>query len=164
MNELPEETKNPPSVCDRVLAIDLGTKQTGIAICDESRTSVRGVTTLQRTSWKQFVVDVQRLCRELDARAVVIGLPLNMDGTGGAAAEDAQRIRRNLQLTLRLPVHLQDERLTSRSAAAELRDEGCSPEQIARRVHTRSAEIILRDFLARADGSRDTDAEDRYGR
>lgn len=144
---------------NRILAIDLGTKQTGVAVCDESRTSVRSVTTLRRTNWKRFVVDIQRLCGELDAREVVLGLPLNLDGTSGTAAEDAQRIRRNLQLTLRLPVHLQDERLTSRAAADELRAEGASPEAVARSIHARSAEIILRDYLARVEGS----AEDVAG-
>lgn len=140
-------------MCNRILAIDLGTNLIGIAICDESRTAVRSVTTLERTSWKRFAVDIQRLCGELDAHEVVLGLPLNLDGTSGTAAEDAQRIRRNLQLTLRLPVHLQDERLTSRVAVDELRAEGSSPQEIARSVHARSAEIILRDYLARVEGS-----------
>ena len=143
----------------RILAIDLGTKQTGVAVCDESRTSIRPVKTLPRTSWKRFVADVQNLCAEFDAQAIVIGLPLNLDGTRGAAAEDAQRIRRNLQLTLRLPVLLQDERLTSRAAEEELRAEGASPAKIARRIHTRAAEIILRDFIAHAEHF--ADSEDR---
>lgn len=145
---------------NRILAIDFGSKLIGVAVCDESRTSVRSVTTLRRTNWKQFIIDVQRLCGELDAREVVLGLPLNLDGTSGAAAEDAQRIRRNLQLTLRLPVHLQDERLTSRTAADELRVEGFSPEEVDRSVHARSAEIILRDYLARVGSSAEIAAGD----
>lgn len=151
MNDTPIESAAPSPARGRVIALDPGAERTGVAICDETRTSVRPLTTLERMSWKRFVRRVAQLCEEFDAREVVVGLPLNMDGTHGAAAQDAQRISRNLQLTLGLPVHTQDERLTSRAAAAELRAEGASPAETALSIHSRSAALILRDYLSRAE-------------
>lgn len=135
----------PPA--GRILAIDLGSINTGVAVCDENRISIRRLKTLTRTNWKKFVHELQDLCRDLDARAVVIGLPLNMNGSHGAAADDARRVARNLELSLRLPIYLQDERLTSRFAADELKDEGSNSSEINEHIHSQSAVLILRDFL-----------------
>lgn len=131
----------------RILAIDLGSIHTGVAVCDENRISIRRLKTLIRTNWKKFVHELQDLCRDLDARAVVIGLPLNMNGSHGAAALDARRVARNLELSLRLPIYLQDERLTSQFAADELKNEGSHQSEITEHIHSQSAVLILRDFL-----------------
>ena len=147
------ESKHSPTAsappAGRILALDLGTVHTGVAVCDETHVSIRRLQALTRTNWKKFVHKVQNLCRDLDARAVVIGLPLNMSGSQGAAADDARRVARNLELSLHLPVYLQDERLTSQFAAAELRDEGKRLPEINDLIHSQSAVLILRDFLAK---------------
>jgi putative Holliday junction resolvase len=70
-----------------------------------------------------------------------------MDGTEGSAAAEARRLARNFSLTLRLPVHLQDERLTSRAATEKLRSEHESDAEVAAGVDSESAAIILEDFL-----------------
>jgi putative holliday junction resolvase len=90
---------------------------------------------------------VSQLCQRFDAKGVVIGLPLNLDGSTGEAASEARRLARNFSLTLGLPVHLQDERLTSRAATEKMLDEGSSNEDIVERLDSESAAIILRDFL-----------------
>lgn len=131
----------------RIIALDLGTTKIGVAICDEQRLAVRRLLTLPRTSWKKFVEKIKQLCRDFDAQAVVVGLPLNMDGTLGDAARNARRAAGNLHLSLRLPVYLQDERLTSEAAIGELHDEGLGGAEIEREIHSHSAAIILRDFL-----------------
>ena len=131
----------------RLLALDLGARRVGVAITDELRVSVRTLPALQRTNWKSLVREVAQLCRRFDARGVVIGLPLNLDGSTGGAASEARRLARNFSLTLGLPVHLQDERLTSRAATEKLLDEGSSGREIVERVDGESASIILRDFL-----------------
>ena len=146
------ESKHSPTASvprvGRILALDLGTVHTGVAVCDETRISIRRLQSLSRTSWKKFVHKIQDLCRDLDARAVVIGLPLNMSGSQGAPADEARRVARNLKLSLRLPIYLQDERLTSQFAAAELRHEGKGLSEINEHIHSQSAVLILRDFLA----------------
>src|SRR5215470_11488869 len=71
----------------RVLAVDLGTKRIGTAISDELGISVRAVETIHRSSVEGDVARLKSLVEELGARAVVVGLPLRMDGAIGDAAE-----------------------------------------------------------------------------
>jgi len=135
----------------RLLGIDLGAKRVGVAVTDETRTSVRPLPFIQRSSWKRLLGDISRLCNDFDVRAVVLGLPLRLDGSEGEAAADARRIARNLGLSLEIPVHLQDERLTSRAAEESLRDAGFGPEERRARVDGEAAALILSDFLSRTE-------------
>lgn len=131
----------------RVLALDLGEKRVGVAVSDEMRLSVRALPTLYRTNWKELLRAVAELVRGFDAKALVIGLPLKMDGTEGNAAKEARKIAGNFELSLKIPIHLQDERLTSREAEEHLRAAGHSDNEVRERVDSQSAAIILRDFL-----------------
>ena len=135
----------------RVLALDMGQKRVGVAVSDENRLAVRSLASLPRTNWKELLRAVAQLLQALDAREMVIGLPLMLDGTEGAAAIEARRLARNFKLSLDVPVSLQDERLTSREAEKELRADGFDEKQTKARVDSRAAAIILRDFLARLE-------------
>src|SRR6185369_10472842 len=98
--------------------------------------------------WKELLRRVTAMVESYDARALIIGLPLNMDGTNGAAAADAGRIAENFRKSLSVPVFLQDERLTSFAAESKMRECEVAPKEIDQRVDSESAAIILRDFLA----------------
>jgi putative Holliday junction resolvase len=136
------------TVHGRLLALDLGAKRVGVAVCDEMRLTARPLPAIPRESWKKLVGAVARLVRDFDARGLVLGLPLRLDGTEGDAALETRRLARNFQLTLGLPVHLQDERLTSRAAIETLRDAQRSDAEIAADVDSEAAAIILRDFIS----------------
>ena len=138
----------------RLLALDLGARRVGVAVCDEMRISVRVLPAIRRSSWKKLVSEVARLAEELGAAALVVGLPLRLDGTEGDAALEGRRLARNFELTLRLPVHLQDERLTSRAAEEVLRDAKLSDADRAARIDSEAAATILRDFISQAGESR----------
>jgi putative Holliday junction resolvase len=133
----------------RVLAIDLGSKRVGVAISDELRISVRPLTVLTRTSWKSLCASIIKLCEEFDVKMIVLGLPLRLDGSEGDAASEVRRIARNLTLSQKLPVELQDERYTSKDAEANLSRKGLQAEKVSEQVDSESAAIILNDFLAR---------------
>jgi putative Holliday junction resolvase len=134
----------------RLLAIDLGAKRVGIAVSDELRMTVTALERLERRSWKDLLRRVAAVIESYDARALIVGLPLNLDGTKGPAAEEAARIAENFRKSLNVPVFLQDERLTSLAAESEMRAEGASQAQIEQRIDSESAAIILRDFIDRA--------------
>jgi putative Holliday junction resolvase len=93
---------------------------------------------------------VADLLQSFDAQALVIGLPLNLDGTEGQAAVEARRLAGNFELSLKVPVHLQDERLTSREAEETLRATGRSGAELRKFVDSEAAAIILRDFIAKS--------------
>ena len=144
-----QDTQSSDSPAGRLLALDLGARRVGVAVCDELRLSVRPLPPLARASWKKLLREIADLCRSFDAKGVVVGLPVNLDGTEGEAAVEARRIARNLSLSLDIPVHLQDERLTSRDAERTLRSDGASVREVVVRIDGEAAALILSDFLAK---------------
>jgi putative holliday junction resolvase len=142
------DTEAMPS--GRLLAIDLGAKRVGLAVSDELRMTVTALERLERRSWKDLLRRVAAVIESYDARALIIGLPLNLDGTKGQAAEEAARIAENFRKSLNVPVFLQDERLTSLAAESEMRAQGLERREISQRVDSESAAIILGDFIDRA--------------
>jgi putative Holliday junction resolvase len=132
----------------RVLAIDMGSKRVGLALSDELRLSVRTLKALPRTPWKRLLNSLAGLCEEFDVRMIVMGLPLRLDGAEGDAAKEVRRLARNLELTLKIPVSLQDERLTSKAAESSLREHGLHGRQISESVDSEAAAIILKDYLS----------------
>jgi putative Holliday junction resolvase len=134
-------------VAGRLLALDLGEKRTGTAITDEMRLTVRPLPALHQTNWKELLRSVAEIVRRFDAKGLVIGLPLNLDGTEGAQAQKARKRARDFELSLKLPVYLQDERLSSRAAEENLRSAGYDEKEIRKLVDSHSAAIILQDFL-----------------
>lgn len=140
----------PDAAKGRLLALDLGTKRVGVAVSDERQLSAQPLPTLRRSNWKTLLRQISELRQSFDAQGVVIGLPLNLDGTEGDAAQDARRIARNLSLSLHVPVHLQDERLTSHAAVESLRAAGVRGRALDARVDSEAAAIILMDFISRS--------------
>lgn len=130
-----------------VVALDLGRKRVGIAVSDELSISISRLDPVPRTSWKQLLSDIDNIVRRFDAQTVVIGLPLRLDGTAGDAAQEARQSAQKFARSLKVPIYLQDERLTSVAAEEDLRARGRHPEQIASLVDSEAAAIILRDFL-----------------
>jgi putative Holliday junction resolvase len=138
-------------VSGRVLALDMGAKRVGVAVSDEMRLSVRPLAALRGTNWKQLVKALSELCEEFDVRQVVLGLPLRLDGVEGDAATEVRRVARKLELSLRLPIDFQDERLTSKVAESALRREGLREREVFANADSEAAAIILRDYLSRSD-------------
>lgn len=132
----------------RLLALDLGQKRVGVAVSDELQITVRALAPVRRTSWKKLLGAVALALESFDAQALVIGLPLRLDGTTGEAAAEARRLARNFALSLGVPVFLQDERLTSFEAEESLRGAGLDASKRLGLVDSESAAIILRDFIA----------------
>jgi len=133
-----------------VMALDLGQKRVGVALSDALRISVRRLDPLKRSNWKRLLSEVTALTRRFDAKTLVIGLPLSLDGTMGSAAAEVERIARNFVRSLEIPVFLQDERLSSVQARANLRNEGVPRDEIANLLDSEAAAVILRDFLSDA--------------
>ncbi len=153
-----KETTNPLENTDldrvpgdgRLIAIDPGTKRCGVAICDELRVITRGLPFISRSSWKKLLSKIKALISEFDAKALVIGLPLESDGSESEMSEEARSMARKFALSLDVPVFLQDERVTSYEARGRLWSAGVSTDGKDRgRVDSEAAAIILSDFLDR---------------
>ena len=136
------ETANAP-----ILALDLGEKLVGAAISDERLVTTKRLPPLTRSNWKKLLQDIRHLVERFDAKTIVVGLPLRMDGTDGDAAKNVRRLAQNLARSIDLPIYLQDERLTSLEAMANLKAEGLRPDEIPAFIDGEAAATILRDFL-----------------
>lgn len=131
----------------RYLAIDLGDKRTGIAVGDTETGFVMPIEVLTTPRGEQLMIDLLRVIQEHCPDALVIGLPLNMDGTEGPRAQISREFGRDLQRRSALPVHFQDERLTSADAEELLNQSGRTHAQKKRLRDALAAAAILRDFL-----------------
>ena len=131
----------------RILALDLGRKRIGVAVSDELQMTARGVSVITRTGAEKLFKDIENLIEDFDAVALVIGLPLNFDGSESAGAAQAREIAAKLKEILRIPIFLQDQRLTAREAEEILREQGYDWQDIKKLVDKEAAAIILRDFL-----------------
>ncbi len=129
-----------------LLALDVGTKRIGVAVCDRGGRICRGIATIRRH--KAWVEEVAKIAREYGCRGIVVGLPLWMDGRASAQTEDARAAARELQETLGLPVVMQDERLSTMEAEARLRAQGLAGDKLKARLNAEAAAVILEDFLA----------------
>jgi putative Holliday junction resolvase len=133
----------------RLIALDLGTKRIGVAVSDELQFTVRPLQVIERKNWKKVLKQITRILEEFDAVGLVLGLPYNTDGTESEMSLEARHLARNFSLSIKVPVFLQDERLTSYAATGYLRKTGVSEKDIRKRVDSEAAAIILSDFLER---------------
>jgi putative holliday junction resolvase len=130
-----------------VLALDLGEKRVGVAVSDALSISIKRIEALRRTSWKQTLRTVEELIRRFDAKTLVIGFPLQLNGSTGDAALNARATALKFAQSLRVPVYLQDERLSSVEAEENLRAAGHSGSEVSALIDSEAAAVILRDFL-----------------
>ena len=141
-------TTTPYQIIGPVLALDLGEKLVGAAVSDERLVTTKRLPPLKRSNWKKLLQDVRQLLERFDAQTIVVGLPLRMDGTEGDAAKNVRRLALNLAKSVRQPVYLQDERLTSIAATENLKAEGLTVDEIPAFVDGEAAAVILQDFLS----------------
>ncbi len=130
-----------------IVAIDLGKKRVGIAVSDALSISITRLAAIPRTNWKQLLRDVDNLIQRFDAQTVVIGLPLSLNGSCGDSALEVRRVAQKFARSLRVPVYLQDERLSSVEAEENLRAQGHKQDQLPMLIDSEAAAVILRDFL-----------------
>jgi putative Holliday junction resolvase len=128
----------------KILAVDLGEKRTGLAMSDEAERMALAMPTLLDADAEA----IARVAREHGVGLVVVGLPLNMDGSVGPRAQAAQEFARELQTLLPIPIATWDERLSSAEGDARLREAGLRRKERARRSDAAAAIVILEAFLS----------------
>lgn len=141
----------PPGV--RALGVDPGTKRIGLAVSDLSGTIASPLSVLRRSKSKQHDLrQLARIARDEDAEVIVVGLPLNMDGSRGKAAQAAVAEARRLATLVDVPVELHDERLTTVTADRDMMAAGLNAVERRQVVDKVAAAIMLQSWLdARAN-------------
>lgn len=127
------------------VAVDVGTVRVGVAKCDSAAILATPVATLRRYQGDQR--RVAKLAKKISAIEIIVGLPLNMDGSEGSAAQGARKWAQQLQNRVAVPVRLVDERLSSVSAHQQLRQSGRHEIDHKAVVDQAAAVIILESAL-----------------
>ena len=97
----------------RLLGIDPGNKNIGFAICDENKKVATPLIILQKSKFAVLIKQINQIIKENDIKGIVIGNPINMDGTSGKSSQSASDFAKNLSKNITIPITMWDERLSS---------------------------------------------------
>jgi putative pre-16S rRNA nuclease len=133
----------------RVMALDYGERGVGVAISDELQLTVRPLTTIRREKRKraEVIERIRELVSENEISTLVVGLPLNMNGTRGEAVERVESFISDLRRNVSIPIVAVDERLTSHEADQILREMGFGSRERRARSDEYAALLILQDYI-----------------
>ncbi len=129
----------------RYLSIDYGTKTTGLAVCDTTETIVSPLAGLPTA--KDLVGKILEFVKTENIEAIVLGLPLNMDGSSGGQAEIIRAFADKLKKQISIPLFFQDERLTTFAAEGKLVERELTRKKKKSRIDALAAAEILQQFL-----------------
>jgi putative pre-16S rRNA nuclease len=132
----------------RTLGIDFGERRIGLAISDAGGTFALPLLTLERRSDQAAIARIGEIIREEEVESLVVGEPVNVDGTRGPAAERARSFASKLGAATGLPLRLVGETLTTVAAAARLREAGVDARRARERIDSVAAQILLEEALA----------------
>ncbi|RYZ38040.1 MAG: Holliday junction resolvase RuvX [Myxococcaceae bacterium] len=131
----------------RTFGLDYGTKTIGVAVSDGLGLTAQTVTTVRRASLKADLAELSRLVKEHEVTRIVLGLPLNMNGSEGPRAEASRRFADVLGQSLGLPVELWDERLSTVAAQRTLLEADVSRAKRREVIDQLAAQFILQGWL-----------------
>jgi len=131
----------------KYLGIDFGSKRIGVAVSDEEGIIAFPLCVIQNAGLQRVVQELNRIVAERTVSKIVVGLPLNMDGSKGPAAEGVERFAELLKERLGLPVDLWDERLSTKIAERAMIDGGLSRRRRKQSIDEATAHVILQSYL-----------------
>jgi putative Holliday junction resolvase len=131
----------------RILALDPGTKRIGVALSDELGWTAQPLETFERKSLHVDVAHINELVRRHEVREIVIGMPIQLDGRAGPAAQSVQQFLEALQAAVDVPVVPWDERLTTKAAEQMLIEADVSRKKRKGAVDRVAAALLLKSYL-----------------
>lgn len=131
----------------RYLGIDLGRATVGLALADDVLRTATPLHTIRRSGEASDLEALRRVVEEYEVETVIVGLPLNMDGTEGPSARLARTWAKRLEGTLGLPIELRDERLSTFEAEQRLRERGLTARDQRAVIDAEAAAVILQSWL-----------------
>ncbi|MBU0570479.1 MAG: Holliday junction resolvase RuvX [Candidatus Omnitrophica bacterium] len=137
----------------RVMALDVGTKRIGVAVSDEIGMLAQARGYIERLNDRKAVEEIHLAAEKDDVGKIVIGLPINMDGTSGERACDSRRFAGRVKDATCIPVVLWDERLSTKEAERVMLSADVSRKKRKEAIDKLAAQIILQGYLdARENG------------
>ena len=108
-----EEFKKKHSDKSRLIGLDLGSKRIGVSICDEKQLIATPLKTINRNSLTELISELKAIIDENNIKGIIIGNPLNMDGSSGRSAQSVKDTSQKIEENINIPICLWDERLST---------------------------------------------------
>jgi len=131
----------------RILGLDYGEKRIGVSISDPLRITAQPLPTINYENEKQLWCNLDQLFQELEIEKIVIGLPINMNGSLGISSQKVEMFSKKIEDRFKLEVELLDERLTSSVAENTIRELGKKPSKNKDKIDKLAAILILQSYL-----------------
>ena len=136
----------------RLLGIDPGKKRIGVSICDENKIIATPYTTIIKNNFSELLTQMNKIIKENDIKGIIIGNPINLDGSNSQSSQSAKDLAINLSKNVTVPIAMWDERLSSRGAFNLSNDLNVNTSKKISKLDENSAAFILQgaiDFLRR---------------
>ena len=146
-----EEFKTNIGNNSRLLGIDPGNKNIGIAICDENQMVATPLKLIKKNKFDSLIKEINQIISENDIKGIIVGNPLNMDGTIGKSSQSAFDFSKNLSKNITIPITMWDERLSSEGAFKITKKLGSNTSNKVKNLDKNAAAFILQgalDFLS----------------
>ena len=146
-----EEFKTLIQSNSRLLGIDPGKKNIGFAICDENKKVATPLKIVQKDKLKDLIYELNQIIHENDVKGIVVGNPLNMDGTVGKSSQSAKDFAQNLSKNISIPITMWDERLSSEGSFKITKELGTNTTNRVSKLDKNAAAFILQgaiDYLS----------------
>ena len=108
-----EDLKKKQSETSRLIGLDLGSKRIGVSICDDKQSIATPFRTINKTNTNELIKELNDLVNEYNIRGIIIGNPINMDGSSGRSAQSVNDVSSNIDKAINVDVCLWDERLST---------------------------------------------------
>jgi len=135
----------------RLLGIDPGYKNVGIAICDENQMVATPFKTIKKKNFNNFVKELKEIIKENKIMGIVVGNPINMDGSFGKSSQSASDFCENVSKNIRIPISMWDERLSSEGSFKITKELGTNTSARVKNLDKNAAAFILQgaiDYLS----------------
>ena len=135
----------------RLLGIDPGKKNIGFAICDENKKVATPLKVLQKSKFEVLIKDINQIIKENHIKGIIIGNPINMDGTSGKSSQSASDFAKNLSKNITIPITMWDERLSSEGSFKITKELGTNVTNRVNKLDKNAAAFILQgaiDYLS----------------
>jgi len=134
----------------RLIGLDLGSKRIGVSICDDKQLIATPLKTINRNSLNELIDELRLIINENDIKGIIIGNPLNMDGSSGSSAQSVKDTAENIEKHLKIPICLWDERLSTVGAFNLSSELDINVSKREKKIDENAAAFILQgalDFL-----------------
>jgi len=135
----------------RLLGIDPGNKNIGFAICDENKKVATPLEVLKKSKFEVLIKQINQIIKENNIKGIIIGNPINMDGTSGKSSQSASDFAKNLSKNITIPITMWDERLSSEGSFKITKELGTNVSNRVNKLDKNAAAFILQgaiDYLS----------------